>query len=80
VINDLVKKNSGKKVLVFTHGGVLEIVYRHATGRGLTTPRDFEIPNAALNWISVTPEGWRVDGWADIGHLAATLDDLPEAR
>jgi probable phosphoglycerate mutase len=80
VINDLVNKNSGKQALVFTHGGVLEIVYRHATGRGLTSPRDFDIPNAALNWLSVTREGWRVDAWADIAHLAATLDDLPEAR
>jgi len=80
VITDLVSNNSGKRLLVFTHGGVLEIVYRHATGRGLTTPRDFDIPNAALNWLSVTGESWRVDAWADIGHLAATLDDLPEAR
>jgi probable phosphoglycerate mutase len=80
VIDELVKKNPGRKLLVFTHGGVLECLYRHATGRGLTTPRDFEIPNAALNRVSFGPAGWRIDAWADIRHLSVTLDDLPDAR
>jgi len=79
-IDELVKKNPGRKLLVFTHGGVLECIYRHATGRGLTTPRDFEIPNAALNRVSFGPAGWRIDAWADIRHLSVTLDDLPDAR
>jgi probable phosphoglycerate mutase len=80
MIDELVKKNPGRKLLVFTHGGVLECIYRHATGRGLTTPRDFEIPNAALNRVSFGPAGWRIDAWADIRHLSVTLDDLPDAR
>jgi probable phosphoglycerate mutase len=80
VMDEIIRKNSGKSVLVFTHGGVLEIVYRHATGRGLTTPRDFEIPNAALNRVTYDGEKWHVESWADIHHLSATLDDLPDAR
>jgi probable phosphoglycerate mutase len=80
VINELVEKHSDRNLLIFTHGGVLEIVYRHATGRGLTTPRDFEIPNAALNRLAYDGEKWRVESWADIHHLSATLDDLPDAR
>src|SRR5262245_39558764 len=80
VIDEIARKNSGRNVLVFTHGGVLECVYRHATGRGLTTPRDFEIPNAAINRIELNGRTWTVDAWADVHHLAATLDDLPDAR
>jgi len=80
VIDEIVRLNPGRNVLVFTHGGVLECVYRHATGRGLTTPRDFEIPNAALNRVTYSGNTWRVDAWADVHHLAATLDDLPDAR
>jgi len=79
-IDEIVRKNSGKSVLVFTHGGVLEIVYRHATGRGLSTPRDFEIPNAAINRIEFDRQAWKVLEWAEIGHLGVTLDDLPDAR
>ena len=77
-IRNLVKKHAGENVLVFTHGGVLEMVYRHATGRGLSTPRDFEIPNAALNRIEIGSAGWRVRAWAQIGHLSVALDDLPD--
>ncbi len=73
----LVARHAGKHLLVFTHGGVLEMVYRHATGRGLSTPRDFEIPNAAINRFEVSGSAWRACGWADTSHLESALDDLP---
>ena len=74
----IARRHDGREVLVFTHGGVLEMAYRHATGCGLSTPRGFELPNAALNWIEVGEREWRVLGWADCSHLAAALDDLAE--
>jgi probable phosphoglycerate mutase len=77
-VDSLVKKHPGESVLVFTHGGVLEMVYRHANGRGLSSPRDFEIPNAAINRVEVGAQGWRVSAWADISHLSVALDDLPD--
>lgn len=75
----LVEENPGAHLLVFTHGGVLEMLYRHATGRGLQSPRDFEIPNAALNRLEYSDGKWKVLAWADIAHLAAALDDLSDA-
>jgi probable phosphoglycerate mutase len=69
-------RHAGEAVLVFTHGGVLEMVRRHALGMGLAAARDFEIPNAAINWIAVEGEAWRIEAWAETGHLAAALDDL----
>jgi probable phosphoglycerate mutase len=76
--DELLRREAGKDVLVFTHGGVLEILYRHATKRGLSTPRDFEIPNAAVNRLEHGGDAWKVQCWADVGHLAAALDDLPD--
>ncbi len=70
-------RHAGEVVLVFTHGGVLEMVHRHARGKGLTSPRDFEIPNAAINWIEAGAAGWKVLAWDERGHLDAALDDLP---
>jgi probable phosphoglycerate mutase len=72
-LEEIAARHPGEAVLVFTHGGVLEMAYRHATGRGLSSARDFEIPNAAINWFEVP---WKVLAWADCAHLAATLDDL----
>jgi probable phosphoglycerate mutase len=77
-LRQIAARHSGEDVLVFTHGGVIEMAYRHATGRGLQTPRDFEIPNAALFRFEIDAEAWRVRQWADTAHLDAALDDLAE--
>ena len=74
----LVEKHRHGNLLVFTHGGVLEMLYRHATARGLSAPRDFEIPNAAINRLEWDPGGWRVLAWAELSHLTMALDDLPD--
>jgi probable phosphoglycerate mutase len=76
-IQEVIQKHEGRSLLLFTHGGVLEMVYRHATGRGLSTPRDFEIPNAAINRVEIGAAGWHVESWGQIGHLSVALDDLP---
>jgi 2,3-bisphosphoglycerate-dependent phosphoglycerate mutase len=77
-IGAIAMRHDGEEVLVFTHGGVLEMAYRHASGCGLSSPRRCELPNAALNWIEVGEREWTVLGWADCAHLAAALDDLAE--
>jgi len=74
----IARRHAGETVLVFTHGGVLEMVRRHARGAGLSAPRDFDLPNAAINWIEVGAEGWQVLAWAERSHLDAALDDLRE--
>ena len=75
-VGAIAARHAGEAVLVFTHGGVLEMVRRHALGMGLAAPRDFEIPNAAINWIAVEGDAWRLEAWAETGHLDAALDDL----
>ena len=71
-------RHAGADVLVFTHGGVLDMAYRHAKGLGLASKRDFEIPNAALNRIEIRGEAWIVHAWAERSHLEAAIDDLPD--
>ena len=76
-VGAIARRHAGETVLVCTHGGVLEMVHRHARGTGLSAPRDFEIPNAAINWVEVGALRWEVLAWAERGHLDAALDDLP---
>lgn len=73
-IEGLVAAHPGQALLLVSHGGVLDICYRHATGRDLATARDFSIPNAALNWFEVGADGWRLLDWGDRRHLERTLD------
>lgn len=77
VIDRIAHMHAGGRVLIVTHGGVLDIVNRMATGKPLSTERDFVLPNAALNWIVREPAGWRVLSWADQRHLTHTRDELP---
>jgi 2,3-bisphosphoglycerate-dependent phosphoglycerate mutase len=57
--------HAGQAVLAVTHGGVLDAVYRLAMRKPLEAPRDFPIPNAALNWLSWnSTEGWIIETWA----------------
>ena len=78
-IEALAARHAGAGVLCVAHGGVLDLVYRHATGRPLSAPRDFSVPNCALNWLEVTladgQSEWRIETWADCRHLKTTLDE-----
>lgn len=75
----IVAAHPGQQVLVVAHGGVLDILYRRASGRPLDTPRDFKIPNAALNWLRCDADGWSIESWAEAAHLGAARDELPNA-
>ncbi len=77
-LTGIAARHYGEDVLIFTHGGVLDMAYRHAKRLGLASKRDFEIPNAALNRIAVAADGWNVLAWAERAHLEAAIDDLPD--
>ncbi len=69
--------HSGQRVLVVTHGGVLDMVWRTAQGLSLSGPRRSDIPNAGFNRIRMAavaaPSRIEILDWADTRHL----DDLP---
>lgn len=77
-LTDLAARHRGETILAFTHGGVLDIVYRFAVGRDLESPRDFPVPNAALNWLEHKDGHWRLIAWADRAHLERALDEVAE--
>ncbi len=72
----LAAAHPGERVLVFSHGGVLDLIYRHATGKPLSEPRDFDIPNCGFNWLEAGEGRWSVLAWAERAHLAGSLDEL----
>jgi probable phosphoglycerate mutase len=56
-------------LLVFTHGGLLDMLYREATGQGLHGPRTTEIPNTGINRLRVSGERIEILAWAEQDHL-----------
>jgi probable phosphoglycerate mutase len=77
-IDWLVRHHSGQTIAAVSHSGVLDVVYRRATGRPLQTPRDFVIPNCALNWFHFDSQGWHLESWADRHYLHEVLTEAPE--
>ena len=77
-IDWLVRHHGGQTIAAVSHSGVLDVVYRRATGRPLDTPRDFKIPNCALNWFHFDGQGWHLDAWGDRHHLQDVLAEPPE--
>lgn len=56
--------------VVVSHGGVLDMIYRSATGQTLAAPRECEIPNAGLNLVRTDGVRFEIMQWAQTGHLA----------
>jgi len=74
----LTSDHPNQTIAAVSHAGVLEIVYRKATGRPLHTTRDFLIPNCALNWFNFDEHGWHLEMWDDHHHLSRVLMDSAE--
>ena len=72
-LHRLVAAHPQETIVVVTHGGVLDMVYRTARSLGLNGPRQSEIPNAGFNRIRVLDGAIEIVDWADTRHLA----DLP---
>lgn len=73
-VQRIVALHPDRKLVLVTHGGVLDMIYRTARSLGLDGPRQSEIPNAGFNRIRVRGDG-AIDilEWADTRHLA----DMP---
>lgn len=69
-VNRLVAKHRGETLVIVTHGGVLDMIYRTARSLGLSGPRQSDIPNAGLSRVRVRDTGIDILSWADIAHLA----------
>ena len=70
----LAQQHAGQTLVVVTHGGVLDMVWRTARGLGLEGPRQSDIPNAALNRVRLRGDAIDILHWADTRHL----DGLPD--
>ena len=72
-VEDILGKHAGGRILLVTHGGVLDAVYRHALGMPLSMSRDFPIYNASVNVLCHDDRGWCIESWGDVSHLPEEL-------
>jgi probable phosphoglycerate mutase len=65
----LAERHMGEQIVLVAHGGVLDVLYRIATGQELQAPRTWQLGNASINRLLWTPQGFSLVGWADTRHL-----------
>ncbi|HVZ43965.1 MAG TPA: histidine phosphatase family protein [Ramlibacter sp.] len=73
-VHELASRHPGEQIVVVCHGGVLDTLYRIATGQEVNSPRTWQLPNGAINRLLWTPQGFTLVGWSDTQHLD---DDAP---
>lgn len=75
-LHALAARHPGEQIVLVAHGGVMDVLYRAATGQELQAPRTWKTGNAVINRLLWTPDSVTLVGWADDAHLAAdSLDD-----
>lgn len=82
-VSAMILRHPNQTIAAVTHAGVLDILYRKATGRPLHTPRDFIIPNCALNWFRFDSHGpggmgCHLEAWDDHHHLKQVIKESVE--
>ncbi|HSV47839.1 MAG TPA: histidine phosphatase family protein [Ramlibacter sp.] len=65
----LAARHPGEQIVVVAHGGVLDTLYRVATGQDVNSPRTWQLPNGAINRLLWTTDGFTLVGWCDTQHL-----------
>lgn len=66
---ELGERHMGEQIVLVAHGGIMDALYRAATGQDIQAPRSWKLGNAAINRLLWTPDGLTLVGWADTRHL-----------
>jgi 2,3-bisphosphoglycerate-dependent phosphoglycerate mutase len=76
-VSSLAARHLGQQIVVVSHGGVNDVLYRAGTGLAVDAPRTWSLGNAEINRLLWSPEGFSIVGWGDSAHLqGAALDEI----
>ena len=68
-VEALAIQHPGEQIAVVAHGGVMDVLYRAATGQSIQATRTWALGNAVINRLLWTPAGFTLVGWNDATHL-----------
>lgn len=75
--NSIVSNYKDMNLLIVTHGGILESIFRHTLNIPIKQERTFSIINGSINRFSFE-NAWRLESWGEVSHLSGlnALDDF----
>jgi 2,3-bisphosphoglycerate-dependent phosphoglycerate mutase len=65
----LTARHPGEQIAIVAHGGVMDVLYRAATGQSIQAPRTWSLGNAVINRLLWSPTAFTLVGWNDAQHL-----------
>ncbi len=68
-VHKLASQHTGQHIAIVSHGGVMDVLYRAATGLELQAARTWDLHNAAINRLLWNGEHLSLVGWADVSHI-----------
>jgi probable phosphoglycerate mutase len=68
-LEEISESHKGERVVVVTHGGILDDFYRFANGVALEVACEWDLFNCGINVLKHKDGAWLVDVWGDITHL-----------
>jgi 2,3-bisphosphoglycerate-dependent phosphoglycerate mutase len=68
-VQSLAEKNVGKHIVIVSHGGVMDVLYRAATSLDIQAARTWDLHNAAINRMLWNGTHLSLVGWADTSHI-----------
>ncbi|MDE1183330.1 histidine phosphatase family protein [Paraburkholderia sp.] len=74
-VEPLVAAHPDGRIACVAHGGVLDCIYRFATGRSLDAPRNYPLLNTSLNVVRFADGKATIESWGDVTHLDGQSDD-----
>ena len=76
-VERIARLHPGQRVVVTAHGGVLDCVYRLASGTALEAKRSWDLLNASINCVRYDGHRFALGAWADVTHLVGDgLDEV----
>lgn len=78
---DITAQRAGQTVVLVSHGGVLDVVYRAARTLEWHAPREHQMLNAAVNRLTASAVAsaqlaLSIELWGDVAHLQEARDEL----
>jgi 2,3-bisphosphoglycerate-dependent phosphoglycerate mutase len=68
-VQALAQAHVGKHIVIVSHGGVMDVLYRAATGLDIQAARTWDLHNAAINRLLWNGAHLSLVGWADTSHI-----------
>lgn len=69
-VDTIAAKHLGQNIVLVTHGGVLDVIYRAAAHLDIQAPRTWRLGNTSVSRLLWSPHGkLKLLSWADTSHL-----------